>query len=117
MKMKLGNLLAITALVFIGLPAVSSIVYYKTTQETLDVVINQVNRSSSEGTEVLLAEDPYEWGVIRNVDNWFILKRNSGVLSGKLISGAHCNITTYGWRNTWFSWKPNLIRIEKCVKS
>jgi hypothetical protein len=51
------------------------------------------------------------------VDNWFILKRNSGVLSGKLISGAHCNITTYGWRNTWFSWKPNLIRIEKCVKS
>lgn len=115
--MKLGNLLAITALVFIGLPAVSSIVYYKTTQETLDVVINQVNRSSSEGTEVLLAEDPYEWGVIRNVDNWFILKRNSGVLSGKLISGAKCTLTTYGWRNTWFSWKPNLIRIEKCVKS
>lgn len=116
MKMKLGNLLAITALVFIGLPAACSIVYYKATQETLDVVINQVNRSSDGGTEVLLAEDPFDWGSIRNVDNWYILKRNSGVMSGKLFSGAHCNITTYGWRNTWFSWKPNLIRINSCVK-
>ena len=114
--MKLGTLLAGAFVMFVGIPAAGSFVYYKTTQETFDVVINQVNRSSSEGTEVLLAEDPYEWGVIRNVDNWFILKRNSGVLSGKLISGAHCNITTYGWRNTWFSWKPNLISINYCEK-
>ena len=114
--MKLGSLVVGAFIVCVVIPAAGSIVYYKTTQQTLDVVINQVNRSSSEGTEVLLAEDPYEWGVIRNVDNWFILKRNSGVLSGKLISGAHCNITTYGWRNTWFSWKPNLISINYCEK-
>lgn len=115
--MKLGSLIVGVLVVFVGIPAVSSIVYYKTTQETLDVVINQVNRSSDGGTEVLLADDPYEWGVIRNEDNWFILKRNSGVLSGKLFSGAHCNITTYGWRNTWFSWKPNLITINHCDKN
>lgn len=115
--MKLGSLLVGAFVVLVGIPAVSSIVYYNTTQETLDVVINQINRSSDGGTEVLLAEDPFDWGVIRNEDNWFILKRNSGVLSGKLFSGAHCNITTYGWRNTWFSWKPNLIKINHCNRS
>lgn len=114
--MKLGNLLAAVFVLFVVVPAAGSIVYYKATQQTLDVVINQVNRSSIEGTEVLLAEDPYDWGVIRNEDNWFILKTNSGVMSGKLVSGARCNITTYGWRNTWFSLKPNLISINRCTK-
>lgn len=115
--MKLYNLLLGAALVFVGIPAVGSIAFYLTTQETFDATINQVNRSSSGGTEVLLAEDPFDWGVIRNEDNLFIFKMNSGVLSGKLISGAKCTLTTYGWRSVWLSWKPNLIRIEKCVKS
>lgn len=115
--MKLQSLLLGAALVFVGIPAAGSIAFYLTTQETFEATINQVNRSSSGGTEILLAEDPFDWGVIRNEDNLFILKMNSGVLSGKLISGAKCTLTTYGWRNTWFSWKPNLIRIEKCVKS
>ena len=115
--MKLYQILLGGALVFVGIPGVSSIAYYNLTQNTFDATINQVNRSSEGGTEVLLAEDPYEWGVIRNVDNPFILKFNSGVMSGKLFSGAKCNLTTYGWRNTWFSWKPNLIRINSCTKT
>lgn len=115
--MKLKSLILGAALVFVGIPAAGSIGFYLATQETFEATINQVNRSSTGGTEILLAEDPYDWGVIRNEDNLFILKMNSGVLSGKLISGAKCTLTTYGWRNTWFSWKPNLIRIEKCVKS
>ncbi len=115
--MKLGSLLVGVFMVMVGISAVSSIVYYKTTQETFEATINQVNRSSSGGTEILLAEDPFDWGVIQNEDNLFIMKMNSGVLSGKLVSGYKCTLTTYGWRNTWFSWKPNLIRIEKCTKS
>ena len=115
--MKLKHVLLGAALVFVGIPAVGSLAFYLTTQETFEATINQVNRSSSGGTEVLLAEDPFEWGVIRNEDNPYILKMNSGVLSGKLISGAKCTLTTYGWRNTWLSWKPNLLRIEKCIKS
>jgi|PlaIllAssembly_1097288.scaffolds.fasta_scaffold00001_120 hypothetical protein len=115
--MTLKGLVLGAALVFVVIPAACSIGYYLTTQETFEATINQVNRSSSGGTEVLLAEDPFEWGVIRNEDNLFILKMNSGVLSGKLVSGAKCTLTTYGWRNTWFSWKPNLVRIEKCVKA
>lgn len=115
--MKLGNLLLAAIFVLFVIPGIASIGFYQITQETFEATINQVNRSSSGVTEVLLAEDPFEWGVIRNEDNIFILKMNSGVLSGKLISGAKCTLTTYGWRNTWFSWKPNLIRVEKCVKS
>jgi hypothetical protein len=114
MKLKTIVIAAVAGLFM--LPLVGSIVYYENTQQTIDVVINQVNRTSENGTEVLLAKDPYDWGVIENNDNWLILKRNSGVLSGKLFSGAHCNITTYGWRNTWFSWKPNLISVNSCEK-
>lgn len=114
--MKLKSLVLGAALVFVGIPAVGSIGYYLTTQETFEATINQVNRSSTGGTEVLLADDPFDWGVIRNEDNLFILKMHSGVLSGKLVSGYKCSLTTYGWRNTWFSWKPNLIRVNNCVK-
>lgn len=115
--MTLKGLVLGAALVFVGIPAVGSTVYYLSTQETFEATINQVNRSSTGGTEILLAEDPFDWGVIRNEDNIYILKMNSGVLSGKLISGSKCTLTTYGWRNTWFSWKPNLIRIQKCDRS
>lgn len=114
--MKLGHLLAGAIFVTTIVPGVGSIAFYALTRTTFDATINQVNRSSTGGTEVLLAEDPFDWGVIRNEDNWWILKTNSGVLSGKLISGAHCNLTTYGWRNTLFSWKPNLVSVNGCNK-
>lgn len=114
--MKLWHILAGAIFVTTVVPGVASIGYYGLTKNTFDATINQVNRSSSGGTEVLLADDPYDWGVIRNEDNWWIFKFNSGVLSGKLISGARCNLTTYGWRNTVFSWKPNLISVNRCSK-
>lgn len=114
--MKLWHLGAIVFAGAVLLPVSCSVGYYKLTQNTFDATINQVNRTSRGGTEVLLAQDPYDWGTIKNDDNWAILKFNSGVMSGKLFSGAHCTLTTYGWRNTVLSWKPNLIKVENCKK-
>ena len=116
MKIKFVHLLLIVVLILIVIPGFGSLGFYFLTRNTFDATINQVNRTSTNGTEILLAEDPYDWGVIRNEDNIFILKMNSGVLSGKLISGSHCRLTTYGWRNTWFSWKPNLVSVQGCTK-
>jgi hypothetical protein len=106
----IGALLAAT--IFVGAP---TWVFYATTKQDVDVVVNRVDKTSS-GSYVYLSQDPFEWGMIKNDDNWWILKRNSGVLMGKLIEGAKCNLSVYGWRITWFSWAPNLLSVNSCVK-
>jgi len=114
MKLKTTLLGAVAAAVL--LPAAANIGFYELTKQTVDVTINRIDKTS-EGNFVYLLEDPYEWGMIRNDDNWWILKRNSGVLMGKMLEGGHCNLTVYGWRVSWFSWAPNLVSVNSCTKA
>jgi hypothetical protein len=113
--MKLKTLLIGAVLGLVLLPAAVNVGFYEMTKQTVDVTINRIDKTS-DGNYVYLLKDPYEWGMIRNDDNWWILKRNSGVLMGKLLEGGNCNLTVYGWRFTWLSWAPNLVSVNSCSR-
>lgn len=91
-------------------------IYYKTTQNTFEATISY--QKPGNGTDakniVGLSDDPYNWGEVRNDDEPLILKFSSGRLAGRLSPGKKCQITTYGLRSGFFSWRPNVIAVGEC---
>jgi hypothetical protein len=64
--------------------------------------------------EFLVDEEIY---VFKNADSTMYLKRNSADVQAKLGRYAEnkktITVTTWGWRSTWFSWFPNIVRIKE----
>jgi len=65
--------------------------------------------------EFLIDEDDIR--VFKNVDSSLYWKTNSADVQAQLGRYAEnkkkITVTTWGWRNTWFSWFPNIVRIEE----
>lgn len=59
-------------------------------------------------------EDPL---VFTNEDSWLYFKRNSGDVHAKLNQfadqKAKVELKSWGWRNSWFSWFPNVVKIHR----
>lgn len=113
--MKLKTLVISAVVVMVGLPVAVFVPYYNMTQNTFEATISY-QKPSKDGQYNLvgLADDPFDWGEIRNDDEALILKWDSGRLGGKLIPGKKCTMTTYGWRFGLMSLRPNLIEVGKC---
>jgi len=82
--------------------------YSGTVQRASDVKVDEEYR-----VEFLIDE---EIRVFKNVDSWMYWKRNSANMQAKLNQYADkktpVTITTWGWRNSWFSWFPNIVRVK-----
>lgn len=63
--------------------------------------------------EAVLASDESTPRAYRNEDCWTIFKFNSRDVQAKLMENKQYRITSYGMRNTFFSWFPNIVRVER----
>ncbi len=106
------KLVGVLALLLVG--AYVTVPYW---YRNVDVVI-VTNKERNAKTDVMMVEsilaaDEDVARKYRNEDSWTIFKRNSGDVQSKLIVGKMYAIKSYGVRNRWFSWYPNIISVKR----
>lgn len=101
-------------LVLLLLGAYAAVPYWYRSTDV--VVITNKERNPATNAlmvESVLAADEDVACKYRNEDCWRLLKRNSGDIQSRLIVGKMYSIESYGVRNRWFSWYPNIVDVKR----
>jgi hypothetical protein len=122
-KVKFALVFAVTSIVGAGLhyalPQTDIVRIVATETKRMDDV-DELGRKGNRDVYFIQAEYAKSGkpSVYRNEDNLIYLKKNSAdvqAAAAKLSKGENVYVVVkhYGWRNSWFSWFPNVLSVKQ----